>query len=124
MKASEIERIMSCTITKDDGTIVELTEDTHLAVLNGLMNIIQSTIGNSDAEKSQEDVSEFLSDVKVSKLDLYIFELTDKVKTVTVNGKTLRALTAVWSLAEVVWHVERGGTRKQDRKSVSKLGSL
>ena len=124
MKASEIDRKMSCKITKDDGTIIQLLEETHLAVLNGLMNILQSTIGNSDAEKSQEDVSEFISDVKVSKLDEYIFELTDLVKTVTVNGKTLRALTAVWSLAVVTWHVERGGKRASERKAVSKLGSL
>lgn len=124
MKASEIDRIMSCTITKDDGTIVILTEDSHLAVLNGLMNILQSTIGSSDAEKSQEDVSNFISDVKVSKLNQYQFELTDKVKTVTVSGETLRALVSVWSLAVVDWHVERGGTRKTTKVETAKLGSL
>lgn len=124
MKASEIDRVMTCEITKDDGDIIILTEESHLAVLNGLMNVLQSTIGNSDAERSQEDVSEFISDVKVAKLDKYIFKLTDLVKTVTVNGKTLRALVGVWSLAVVDWHVERGGQRKQTRESASKLGSL
>jgi hypothetical protein len=123
-KASEIERILSCTITKDDGNIITLTEDSHLAVLNGLMNILQSTIGNSDAEKSQEDVSDFISDVKVSKLNLYTFELTDQIKTVFVTGETLRALTAVWSSAKVDWHVTRGGKRAQAKAEVAKLGSL
>jgi hypothetical protein len=124
MKASEIERILSCKITKDDGTIIELTEDSHLSVLNGLMNILQSTIGNSDAEKSQEDVSEFISDVKIAKLNKFIFEVTDNVKTVVVSGETLRALVAVWSNATVQWHVTRGGKRAQTKAEVSKLGSL
>lgn len=124
MKASDIERVMTCNITKDDGTIVVLSEETHLAVLNGLMNILQSTIGNSDAEKSQEDVAEFISDVKVAKLNQYIFELTDLVKTVTVSGETLRALTQVWNAAVVDWHVERGGKRNQPKAAAAKLGTI
>ena len=124
MKASDIERVMTCNITKDDGTIVVLSEDSHLAVLNGLMNILQSTIGNSDAERSQEDVSDFISDVKVAKLNQYVFELTDQIKTVVVSGETLRALTQVWSNAVVTWHVTRGGKRAQTKDPVSKLGSL
>lgn len=124
MKAADITRIMTCEVTKDDGTIVVLTEDTHLAVLNGLMNILQSTIGNSDSEKSQEDVSEFISDVKVSKLNQYQFVLTDQIKTVVVSGETLRALVAVWNEAVVTWHVTRGGKRAQAKQAAAKLGSL
>lgn len=123
-KASEIDRVMTCTITKDDGSIVELTEDSHLSVLNGLMNILTGTIGNSDAEKSQEDVSEFISDVAVAKLDKYVFVLTDLVKTVTVGGFALRSLTNVWFDAKVDWHVDRGGKRATTKAPVSKLGSL
>lgn len=124
MKASDIERIMTCKITKDDGNIITLTEDSHLAVLNGLMNILQSTIGNSDAERSQEDVADFISDVKVAKLNQYTFELTDLVKTVIVSGETLRALTQVWNSAVVDWHVERGGKRNQPKESAAKLGTI
>lgn len=124
MKASDIERIMTCKITQEDGNIITLTEDSHLAVLNGLMNILQSTIGNSDAERSQEDVSDFISDVKVAKLNKYSFELTDQIKTVVVSGETLRALTQVWNLADVTWHVTRGGKRAQAKAEVAKLGSL
>ena len=124
MKASEIERIMTCKVTKDNGDVVILTEETHLAVLNGLMNILQGVIGNSDAERSQEDVAEFISDVKVAKLNQYVFELTDLVKTVTVSGETLRALTQVWSSAVVDWHVERGGKRNQPKESAAKLGTI
>jgi hypothetical protein len=88
------------------------------------MNVLQSTIGNSDAEKSQEDVSEFISDVKVARLNKFTFELTDNVKTVVVTGETLRALVTVWSNAVVQWHVTRGGKRATVKESASKLGSL
>ena len=124
MKASEIERILSCEIIKDEGTIINLDEASHLAVLNGLMNVLQSTIGNSDAERSQEDVSDFISDVKVSELNEYQFTLTDQIKTVVVSGQTLRALVNVWTNAVVTWHVTRGGKRAQTKSPVSKLGSL
>lgn len=124
MKASEIERIMSCEVIKDDGVIVNLTEASHLAVLNGLMNILQSTIGNSDAERSQEDIQNFVSDVKVAKLNKYQFTLTDQIKTVVVSGETLRALMNVWSNASVTWHVTRGGKRAQPKIETAKLGSL
>lgn len=124
MKASDIERIMTCEIIKDDGVIVNLTEESHLAVLNGLMNILQSTIGNSDSERSQEDVQNFVSDVKVAKLNQYQFTLTDQIKTVIVSGETLRALLNVWSSADVTWHVTRGGKRAQPKVATAKLGSL
>ncbi len=122
-KASEIDRIMTCNFVKDNGEEGVLTEDTHLAVLNGMMNIMTGTIGNSDAELSQEDVAEFLSDVPAARLDKYTFELTDLVKTVSFGGFALRSLTNVWTDASVDWHVERGGKRTSTRKPATKLGA-
>lgn len=122
-KASEIDRVMTCNFTKDNGETGILTEETHLGVLNGLMNIMTGTIGNSDAEISQEDVSEFISDVPAKRLDLYEFELTDLVKTVKFDGFALRSLTRVWNSASVDWHVERGGKRTSTKKPVTKLGA-
>ena len=122
-KASEIDRIMTCNFVKDNGEKGILTEDTHLGVLNGLMNIMTGTIGNSDAKISQEDVADFISDVPAARLDKYTFELTDLVKTVKFGGYALRSLTNVWTDASVSWHVERGGKRASTRVAAAKLGA-
>ena len=123
MKSSEIERILSGKILIGD-KVIELVESAHKSVLVALMNIATSTIGNSDAVASAEIVESFISDVKVTELKDYTFEVTDNVKTATFNGQVLRTLVSVWGLCDVTWHVVRGGKRAQAKVEVTKLGSL
>lgn len=121
--SSEIERILSGEV--DTGSkVIQLDTENHKSVLVALMNLATSTIGNSDASASAELVAEFISDVKVKDLETYTFQVSDNVKTATFSGDVLRALTQIWGMCEVVWHVTRGGKRAQATIDVAKLGSL
>ena len=121
--ASEITRILSASFTFGD-KVINLVEDTHKSVLIGLMNILQSHAGNSDAENARETVSEFISDVKVSEFKQYQIVVTDQVKTCTATGETLINLINAWGLVATTWNVSRGGKRQVSKVAPAKLGKL
>ena len=123
MKASDIVRELVGRILVGD-KIIDLVESTHKAILVALMNLATSTVGNSDAADSAKLINEFISDVKVSELKDYQFEVSDGVKTAVFQGDVLRILASVWGMCDVTWHVTRGGKRQAAQAEVTKLGSL
>lgn len=122
-KASDITRVLSCTI-KIGRKIINLTEEAHKTVLISLMNVIFSTVGNSDAGESKDEIDSFLSDVDSAELVNYKFFLTDLVKEATFTGLELQALTSVWGKVKVEWNVDRGGKRAQKESVKVKLSAL
>jgi len=120
----KIERAMSAVITFGE-KIINLTESDHKAILQALMILLGSPINHSDAEVSGKDVLEFLSDVRVTDLKDYTFQVTDQVKTMTASGDQIRGLATAYSVGVITeWHVTRGGSRAGSKKNVVKLSQL
>ena len=122
-KASDITRILTCTI-KIGRKVINLTEERHKTVLISLMNVIFSTVGNSDAAESSEEITSFLSDVDQTELGKYKFHLSDLVKEAEFTGATLQALTSVWGNVKVRWNVTRGGKRAVKESAKVRLSDL
>ena len=122
--SEKIERVLSAVITAG-GKVINLTEANHKAVLQALMILVGSAINHSDAESSGKVVLEFLSDVKVSDLKDYTFEITDQVKTMVASGDQISTLAKVYSVGVVTtWNVERGGSRAGAERKIVKLAEL